>query len=82
MALFDNERDRYAHGYDAGTIVDGVVTEHDGELILVDDEGIAFSPKEVLTGLVGKKTRMTIISFESLESIEQLVKDANSKLLD
>ena len=82
MPEFDNERDRHAHGFDAGTIVDGVVTEHEGGLILVDDEGKAFDPQAVLSGLVGKKIRMTMISFESLEGIEHLVKTANSKMLD
>jgi hypothetical protein len=82
MPQFDNERDRHTHGMDVGTIVDGVVTEHEGRLILVDDEGIAFDPQVVLSSLVGKKIRMTMVSFESLENIERLVKEANSSILD
>jgi hypothetical protein len=82
MPKFDNERDRNTHGFDAGTIVDGVVTEYDGGYILVDNEGAAFDPQAVLSSLVGKKIRMTMISFESLENIEKLVKEANSKILD
>lgn len=82
MPRFDNERDRYAHGYDAGTIVDGVVTEHNGGFILVDDEDVAFDPQVVLSALLGKKIRMTMVSFESMENIERLVKEANSKMMD
>jgi len=82
MPQFDNERDRHAHGIDVGAIVDGVVTEYEGRFILVDDEGIAFDPQAVLLDLVGKKIRMTMVSFESLENIERLVKEANSKILD
>lgn len=79
---FDNERDRYAHGYDAGTIVDGVVTEHEGRHILMDDEGVAFDPQVVLAALVGKKIRMTMVGFEAMEEIKRLTKEANSKILD
>ena len=82
MPKFDNKRDSHTHGFDIGTIVDGVVTEYDGKYILVDDDGVAFDPQVALSDLVGKKIRITMIGFESLENIERLVREANSKILN
>lgn len=79
---FDNERDRFSYGYDAGTIVDGVVTEHEGRLVLIDDEGTAFDPQAALGTMVGHKVRMTMIKFESIENIAEMLKKADSKILD
>jgi hypothetical protein len=79
---FDNERDRFSYGYDAGTIVDGVVTEHEGRLVLVDDEGTAFDPQAALKTMVGHKVRLTMIKFESIENIANMVKKDNSNILD
>ena len=72
---YDNSRDRKQYGYDAGNIVDGVVTTDPstGELVLVDEDGIAFSSQSVLRELLGKKVRMTIVSFESIEELEKLL---------
>ena len=72
---YDNERDRKTYGYDAGSIVDGVVTvdPSTGEHVLVDDDGLAFSSQEVLKTLVGKKVRMTMIGFDSIEELQNLL---------
>jgi len=71
---YDNERDRYAHGFDAGNIVDGevVLDEATGRFVLVDEDGVGFDPQVVLQRLVGKKVRMTIVSFESLIELEDM----------
>lgn len=72
---YDNERDRNAHGYDAGAIVDGTVVydEDRKEYVLVDEDGTAFSSQEVLKTLLGKQVRLTCVSFEAIESLEKLV---------
>lgn len=72
---YDNERDRNAHGYDAGNIVDGTVTldPEKGEYVLLDDDGVAFSTQSFLAGQVGKKVRLTCISFEAMETIEKMI---------
>ena len=72
---FDNERDRMKFGFDAGNIIDGVVTTNPetGEFVVVDDEGLAFSTQELLKSLLGKKVRITCISFEAIETIERLM---------
>ena len=72
---YDNSRDRKKYGYDAGNIVDGVVTADPstGELVLVDEDGVAFSSQCVLKELVGKKVRVTVVSFESIEELEKLL---------
>lgn len=71
---FDNDRDRYAHGIDIGTIVEGVVQVHDGKLIIMDEDGVAFDPQIVLSTLIGKKIRMTMVSFETMENLENLLR--------
>ena len=79
---YDNERDRFVNGYDAGTIVDGVV-ERDpdtGEFILVDEDGLAFSSQSLLQSLVGKRVRISCVAFETMEAIEQMIVKANSDL--
>lgn len=72
---YDNYRDRHAHGYDAGAIVDGnvVLDEERGEYVLVDDEGVAFSIQEMLKTLAGKQVRITCVSFEAIENMQRLV---------
>jgi len=71
---YDNERDRNAHGFDAGTIVDGEVVfdEARGRFVLVDEDGVGFDPQVVLEGLRGKKVRMTMVSFEALIELEDM----------
>ena len=75
MSEFDNDRDRFAHGYDAGTIVDGEVRQdpNTGEYVLVDEDGVAFSPQALLKSLAGKRVRFTCISFEAMENIEKIM---------
>lgn len=72
---YDNDRDRTQYGYDAGNIIDGDVTldAERQEYVLVDDEGVAFSVQDLLKSLIGKKVRMTCISFEAIENIEKLM---------
>jgi hypothetical protein len=70
---FDNDRDRFVYGYDAGTIVEGTVSLIDGKSVLIDDEGVAFDPQAVLAGLNGKKVRVVIVSFEAVEAIKLLL---------
>jgi hypothetical protein len=75
----DNERDRYAYGYDAGLIVDGVVIFND-ELkrhVLVDDEGVMFDVQASLSSMVGKTVRVTLIPFESMQKLADMVKNSN-----
>ena len=43
---FDNDRDRFIYGFDAGIIIDGVVHELDGKYVLIDDEGKGFDKEE------------------------------------
>ncbi len=73
--IYDNERDRTKYGYDAGIVMDGEVTldPATGEFVLLDEDGVAFSSQEVLRGLVGKRVRMTCISFEAIQTIEGML---------
>ncbi len=75
---YDNVRDRKKFGYDAGNIVDGeVVLDPDtGEYVLLDEDGKAFSTQELFKLLVGKKVRLTCVSFESMENIEKMIAKA------
>jgi len=70
---FDNDRGRYKHGMDIGTIVEGTVVSHEGRFIIVDEDEIAFDPQIVLSTLEGKKIRLTMVSFETLENIEKML---------
>lgn len=76
---FDNDRDRFQYGYDAGTIVEGTVTWNESlnRFVIVDDNKVGFDPQVVLQKLDGKQIRMTIISFEAMETIENLMSQAN-----
>jgi predicted PilT family ATPase len=69
---------------DAGVIIDGEVSKNSetGELSITDDDGDVFYPERVLSSLVGKKVRMTVISFEALESMENVYKSALSSMCD
>lgn len=75
---YDNERDRHTNGFDAGVIVDGEVREDPstGELVLVDEDGKAFSSQAVLRGLVGKRVRLTCISFDAMDDVKAMVERA------
>ena len=70
---FDNDRDRYKHGMDIGTIVEGIVREQNGKFIIIDEDNIAFDPQAVLSSLVDKKIRLTMVSFETMENLEKLL---------
>ena len=72
---FDNERDRFTHGYDAGQIVDGIVTwdPDKGRYILVDEDGVGYDSQEVLKSLDGQKVRVTVISLASMEEIQKML---------
>lgn len=72
---FDNSRDSKQYGYDAGYVVDGIVSinAETGEFILIDEDGVGFSSQEVLKSLIGKKVRITMISHESMEEIQKLM---------
>lgn len=76
---YDNERDRNAHGFDAGNIIDGTVTldEETGRYVLVDEDGLGFDPQAALQALAGKKVRMTLISFESIIELENMYRAAS-----
>ena len=76
---FDNDRDRFSHGYDAGVIVNGVVTEIDGRLVLVDEDGVGFDPNIVLSDLKGKTVRMTIVSFETIDVMEEMIRQSHTQ---
>jgi hypothetical protein len=78
----DNERDRFDYGYDAGTIVDGEVKldAGTGQYVLVDDDGKVFNPQRVLETLVGKKVRMTMVSFEAMENMEHMYAAAQAAM--
>lgn len=81
MALrYDNERDRFVHGYDAGTIVDGIVQldTETGEFVLVDDEGIAFSSQELLRSLINRRVRISCVAFDAIEAIEKMLAEAHT----
>lgn len=72
---FDNERDRYASGFDAGQIVDGVVQldGNTGRYVLVDDSGMGYDPQAVLEHLEGQKIRITIIRLDAIADIENMI---------
>lgn len=73
---FDNNRSHDLHGFDAGRIVDGTVVYHDvlNRYVIVDDDGIGFDIQPVFKELTGKKVRLTLISFESMDEIEKILK--------
>ncbi len=72
---YDNARDQAAYGYDAGVIVDGMVTldEDTRELVLVDEDGVAFSPQAFLRAHLGKIVRFTGISLDSMKDMESML---------
>lgn len=78
---YDNDRDRFSHGYDAGTIVDGTVQldEETKEFVIVDEEGVAFSSQMLLGSLRGKRVRITCVSFDAIETIEAMMEKSQSQ---
>lgn len=73
---YDNDGDRYENGFDAGVLRDGTVTldGKTGRYVLVDDDGKGFDFHVALSSLLGQKVRVTLISFESLQTIEEMMK--------
>jgi hypothetical protein len=71
----DNERDRFAYGYDAGQIIDGTVQQDPktGTLLIVDDEGVGFDVLQALSTLKGKKVRLTMVTMEAMLNIEGML---------
>jgi len=78
---YDNDRDRFSHGYDAGTIVDGIVQldENTKEFVIIDEEGVAFSSQMLLGSLNGKRVRITCVSFDAIETIEAMMEKSQSQ---
>jgi hypothetical protein len=82
IVTFHMADDRFAYGYDAGNIVDGIV-ERDadtGEYVLVDEDGERFSPQQALSTLVGKKVRMTMVSFDAMEDMAKMYEAAQAAM--
>lgn len=75
---YDDNGDRFEHGYDAGVFRDGTVTldSKTGRYVLVDDDGVGFDPQTALSSLLGRKVRLTMISFEALQTLEEMTKAA------
>lgn len=80
--MTDDNDDRFAYGFDAGNIVDGIVQKDPvtGEFFLVDDDGEKFNPQRALATMVGKRVRMTMVSFEALENLEKMYLAAQAAL--
>ena len=78
---YDNSRDRFANGFDAGSIVDGDVRQDPatGEWVIVDEDGLAFSSQSLFKLLAGKKVRLTCIAFTAMEDIERMVAASDVK---
>ena len=72
---YDNDRDRFTGGFDAGTIVDGAVhlDPATNEFVIVDEDGKAFSSQSLFKLLLGKKVRFSCVAFESMEAIERMI---------
>lgn len=73
---YDNNRDRFAYGYDAGIIVSGEVQldPDTQEFVVMDEHGKAFSSQSVLKAMVGKSVRMTCISTDAMAYVEEMMK--------
>ncbi len=78
---YDNDRDRLEHGFDAGQIVDGTVVLDPvtQRFVLVDEDGKGFDPQVVLQSLQGKQIRLTIVSFEAMETIESMLRSSQQE---
>lgn len=60
---------------DVGQIVDGrvEVDPETGSVVLLDDDGSSFDPLAALSCLLGKKVRLTLVSFEAIEEMEKVL---------
>lgn len=72
---YDNDRDRLVHGFDAGVIISGKVVQDEdtGRFVILDDDGSGFDPHVALQRLAGKEVRLTLISMESMEKLEEML---------
>jgi hypothetical protein len=72
---YDNVRDRFTNGFDAGLIIDGKVLfdKDKNEYVIVDEDGVALSLQDLLKSLMDQKVRLTCVSFESMEMIESML---------
>ena len=79
----DNERDRFVNGFDAGVIVDGEIVYDDmtKRYVIMDDEGVVFDPQEAMKSLNGKKMRMTMVSFDAMIEMEEMMNKAEENKL-
>lgn len=78
---YDNVRDQFKFGYDRGQILDGTIV-HDkdrDEYVIVDPDGVAFSTQEWFKLNEGKQVRFTCASFETIATIEQMMKAAQQR---
>lgn len=75
----DNDRDRFVHGFDAGQIVDGVVSVIDGSLIIVDDDGVGYDVSHTLQTLAGQRVRLTVITMEAIDNIGKMLQEGIKK---
>lgn len=78
---YDNDRERTKYGYDAGQIVDGIVTwdPEKSRYVIVDEDGVGYDVQEEMKRLVGQRIRQTVISFSSMEEIHKLMDKIQSK---
>lgn len=78
---YDNVRDQFKFGYDRGQIIDGTIVydPEKSEHVIVDSDGVAFSTQEWFRINEGKQVRFTCASFETMATIEQMLKAAQSK---
>lgn len=78
---YDNTRDRFSHGFDAGLIVDGEVQQDPdtGEFVVVDEDGKGFSSQSLLKLLLGKRVRLTCISFDAMEDAQRILEAAQAR---
>ena len=76
---FDNVRDRFEHGFDAGQIVDGEVVKDPktGHFIIKDEDGVGFDPQAALATLEGQSVRITMISHRSMQKAQELYEGAS-----
>lgn len=77
--LYRTDEDQFANGFDAGQIQDGVVTldESTGELVIVGDDGLAFSLQQALAKSVGKRVRVSCVSMEAMDNLQKMLDQAS-----
>jgi len=74
------ESNHDSHEFDVGEIIDGVILYDDqlNKYIIMDDEGTKFDIQSAFEKLNGKKVRLTLISFDSMDKIEDFLKSINN----